>query len=248
MTQVSFLRHGAFFGPEDAQNKTFCIIGAGATGSWAALMAAKMGWHQFQIWDLDLVESHNLPNQAYDVRHIGMKKVDALEQVLLNFNPSIQVEKHPCFFDHENSEHSSALEDYVFIAVDSLDTRKNIYNLLRLHPFVDIVFETRMGFTHAEINVLETKNIDQIDRIVSMLKTDSQVEESACNERIISTLVTIVASELVHRLCTFASLHRHHPDVSDTFSESYQSTFNSLLGKTIYSLAPKLNIYHQKTS
>lgn len=233
MTQVSFLRHGAFFGPEDADNKTFCIIGAGATGSWAALTAAKMGWHSFQIWDLDLVESHNLPNQAYDVSHIGMKKVDALEQVLKQFNPSVTVDKHDYFFDASNPDHVAELTDYVFIAVDSLDTRKAVYEVIKLHPFINLVFETRMGFTHAELNIVSPSDILKIDEIISMLKTDEEVTEAACNERIISTLVMIVSSALVHNLCYHSSSSRRETEFTN-------------YGKTLFTLDPKLNTYQMK--
>lgn len=76
-TAVSFLRHAGWVGPEDL-NDTLTIIGCGAVGSNLALIAAKMGFHEFDLWDADIVEPHNLANQAYDVEHIGMKKVAAL--------------------------------------------------------------------------------------------------------------------------------------------------------------------------
>lgn len=231
MTQVSFLRHGAFFGPEDANDKTFCLIGTGATGSWAALMAAKMGWHNFQIWDSDIVETHNLPNQAFNACHVGQKKVDALERVLLDFNPAIQITKFDHFFDARNVEHVAELSDYVFIAVDSLDCRKEIYSCLRSHPLVDVIFETRMGFTHAELNITESSDVIKIDQIISLLKTDEEVVEAACNERIITSLVSIVSSTLVHNLCYIAS--------SDRTGNKFTT-----YGKTLFNLSPNLTTYY----
>ena len=91
---VSFLRHASFFGPEDSGNSTLNIIGVGATGSWVGMLAARMGWHNFQVWDLDIVESHNLPNQIYNLKDIGSKKVDAFEKHIKRFNPSAKVIKH----------------------------------------------------------------------------------------------------------------------------------------------------------
>lgn len=220
MEQVSFLRHNAFFGPEDA-SLTFNIIGVGATGSWAGLIAARMGWHKFRIWDPDVVETHNCPNQAYDIIHVGQKKVDAFEQVLTQFNPQVTVEKYDCFFT--STDHADLLNGPVFVAVDSLSARADIISCLRDNLFVDIVFETRMGFSHAELNILDPLNDKQIDNYLSMLKTDDEVQESACNERIITTLTTIVASSLVHKLCDFYSSSRRN------------TTFNSP-SKTIYSL------------
>lgn len=230
MNQVSFLRHGAFFGPEDANDRTFCLIGTGATGSWAALLAAKMGWHNFQLWDSDSVESHNLPNQAFDACHVGQKKVDALENVLQSFNPAVQITKFDCFFDANNPEHVAELSDYVFIAVDSLDTRKAIYSCLKLHPFVDVIFESRMGFTHAELNIFKSTDTASIENIIELLKDDTEVTEAACNERIITSLVVIVSSALVHSLCYITSTER-------TKNPPFP------YGKTLFNLFPTLSTY-----
>ena len=91
----------AGFGPEDA-NQPLNIIGVGATGSNIGLIAARMGFHKFRVWDPDIVETHNLPNQIYDVEHVGQRKVNAFEDVLTRFNPRISVEKSDTYFTSEN--------------------------------------------------------------------------------------------------------------------------------------------------
>ena len=229
MTSPSFLRHGAFFGPEDASDLTLNIIGVGATGSWIGLLAARMGWHNFRVWDLDIVESHNLPNQIYSTVHIGQKKVDAFEQVLKEFNPQVQVEKHDCFYESEH--HSELLNDIVIIAVDSLSARKDIATALIDNYMVDKAIETRMGFTHAEVNVLDPANKTHLQSFIDMLKSDDEVTESACNERIITTLTNIVASFVVHRISDFASSDRR--ETQDTLTPS----------KTVFSLTTGLKTY-----
>ena len=96
MATVSFLRHAGWFGPEDA--KALNIIGVGATGSWIGLLAAKMGFHKFQVWDGDIVEDHNLPNQIYELKDVNEPKVTAFQRILKEFNPSIEVITHNTFF------------------------------------------------------------------------------------------------------------------------------------------------------
>ena len=228
MTTPSFLRHAAFFGPEDANDLVLNIIGVGATGSWVGLLAAKMGWHNFKIWDLDVVESHNLPNQIYAPEHIGMKKVDAFEAVLKEFNPQVHIEKHDCFFEAE--KHSTLLDDFVFIAVDSLSARKDIVACCKNNIMIDTIFETQMGFKHGVINVFDPIESTKIDSYLSLLKNDDEVEESACNERIITTLTSIVASSVVHLLCAIASQERN--------GESFD-----VPSKLIYSLNPVLQTH-----
>lgn len=221
MSNVSFLRHGAFFGPEDSNNFTLNIIGVGATGSWVGLLAAKMGWHKFQVWDADIVESHNCPNQIYDLDQVGLKKVDAFETVLKRFNPNVTVTKHDCFFTSEN--HSDLLGDAVFVAVDSLSARKDIVQCCVGNWEIDIIAETKMGFSHAEFNLLDPENETSINSYLSLLKNDEEVPESACNERIITTLTTIVAANVTHSICAFYSSQRTQNSVP-------------LPSKTIYTL------------
>ena len=206
-SNVSFLRHGAFFGPEDSQERILNIIGVGATGSWVGYLAAKMGWQHFRVWDADTVESHNLPNQIYDISQVGMPKVEAFKQKLLEFNPTVQVETYNEFYTSE--KYRNELEDYVFVGVDTLFARKDIMEGAKSHLLIEGIFESRMGFQHAEINYLDPAYPSQVDEYLSLLKTDDEVEESACNARIITTLTCIIASNIVHTICALAAQERH---------------------------------------
>ena len=225
---VSFLTHAAFFGPEDANKFVLNIIGVGATGSWIAMLAARMGWHKFRVWDLDIVESHNLPNQIYTHDDIGKKKVIALKEQLLRFNPEVQVETHDYFFESE--KHKALLDGPVIITVDSLSARKDICDAIKDNWKVLHAFETRMGFTHAEINYLDTMDSDQIDSFKALLKNDSEVTEAACNERIITTLTCQVAATVVHLLCALYTKERNKNEVQ-------------IKNKIIFTNTPNLSVF-----
>lgn len=225
---VSFLRHSAFFGPEDANQYVLNIIGVGATGSWIAMLAARMGWHKFRVWDLDIVESHNLPNQIYTHNDIGKKKVVALKEQLLKFNPEIEIETHDYFFESE--KHKDLLQGPVIITVDSLSARKDIADAINGNWNVVHAFETRMGFTHAEINYLDCLDIESVDNFKSLLKNDSEVTEAACNERIITTLTCQVAATVVHLLCALMTKDRNKNEVQ-------------IKKKIIFTNTPNLNVF-----
>jgi tRNA A37 threonylcarbamoyladenosine dehydratase len=221
----SFLRHAAFFGPEDSGNTPLNIVGVGATGSWVAVLAAKMGWTNFVIWDKDTVESHNVPNQAYDSSHIGMLKVDALEQVLKAINPIIKVQKHSVFWTPDTDEEMSGA---LFIAVDSLDVRKELYQYASDQLDLDVIFETRIGFNMAVINILDPIDQDAINDVISVMASDSEVEEAPCNERIITTLVSLVAANLTHYLCAYYSSFRNNTENSFPKKTVFSLTHNNL--------------------
>jgi hypothetical protein len=197
---VSFLRHAGWFSPEYTQDVTLNIIGVGATGSNIGLLCAKMGFHSFRVFDPDIVESHNLPNQAYDSCDINTKKVDAFERVLTTFNPLIKVEKHDYYFD--SSQHTDLLIDGpLLLTVDSMKARKDIYNAFENNFEIQNVFEPRMGFTYAELNIIDNFSASQLREWVTNLKTDEEIPESACNMRIITTLTGMISSHTAHQIC-----------------------------------------------
>lgn len=208
MKEVSFLRHSGWFGPEDAQDTTINIIGVGATGSHIGLYCAKMGFHNFRVWDMDVVENHNLPNQIYSCQDIGSKKVDAFERVLKDFNPHIQVEKHDYFF--KTKDHKDLLDGPLVLTVDTMSARKDIFESFKYNWKIRKVFETRLGFDYGELNIIDCFNSSQLNEWESTLLDDSQIPESPCNMRIITTLVCIISSYTSHKICDLVSSSRRN--------------------------------------
>lgn len=195
---VSFLRHSGWIGPEEL-DRALNIVGCGAVGSHIALLAAKMGFHRFRLWDGDSVEPHNLANQVYDVEHIGMYKTDALQHVLKRFNPAVQIEKFSTFF--ESKEDSKLVQGPLVIATDSMKSRKDILQTFRLNIDVYGVFEARLGFDYGEVHIIDNMNSQSCREWKETLLNDSEVEEGPCNLRMCTTLVQLVSSYLVHQIC-----------------------------------------------
>jgi hypothetical protein len=225
MSSPSFLRHAGWFGPEDA--KTLNIVGVGATGSHIGLYAAKMGFHNFRVWDADIVESHNLPNQIYDTEHIGMRKVDAFKAVLQRFNPEVKVETHDYFFD---SSHKDLLNGPMVLTVDTMSARKESLSTFKLNYKVNNVFETRLGFDFGELNIIDNMNVNEADSWFSCLRSDSELEEGPCNLRICTTLVSMVSSYTVHCICAMLSSRR-------------KGTSWEYSKKTLFNLDPKITTH-----
>jgi hypothetical protein len=232
MSTVSFLRHNAWVAPEDFGEDVFNIIGVGATGSHIALMLAKMGVHRFRIWDADIVENHNLPNQAYDVSHIGMLKVDALADVLKRFNPQIQVTTINRFFTHEED---ADIEGPVVLTVDTMSARKNIFDTFKGNVKIPVVVETRLGFDYGELYVLNPLDRKTCDVWFGSLKNDEDIPEGPCNLRICTTLVACVASIAAHALCSYYAAERKSEDWNFDF-------------KTMFYMNPNLSVFRIATA
>lgn len=116
-------RHISVFNPASVKNDIH-IIGVGATGSFVAMQIARMGVPVLNIYDFDDVEIHNIPNQYYDTEDIGKLKIDALDEKLHKINPDITVNKSNA---KVTAEDISKMEGYVFLLVDSMKVRKELW-------------------------------------------------------------------------------------------------------------------------
>jgi len=226
---VSYLRHNRWFGPEDATDTSLNIIGVGATGSWIGLLAARMGFLSFKVWDGDVVEDHNLPNQIYTEEHVGQKKVDAFRQVLTHFNSEIEVETYDKYF--LSNEDKEELSGPLILTVDTMSARKDIAEAFGLNYKVRGVYETRLGFDFGELNIVDNMNTLSVENWLDTLRSDEEVEEGPCNLRICPDLVLIIASDLVHKLCGTLS------------SERREDKEWKLAPKYVYNLGSKLDTY-----
>lgn len=68
------------------------IAGAGGLGSNIAIALARSGVGHLTLIDFDSVELSNLNRQQFKVSQLGMPKVMALKQNLLEFNPFVKIE------------------------------------------------------------------------------------------------------------------------------------------------------------
>ena len=228
MSEVSFLRHSAFIGSEDF-SLPIHIVGCGAVGSNLALALAKMGAHNFVLWDVDCVEEHNLPNQAYLPRHIGMAKTAALADVLKEFNPRIEIQINNYFYE---SAYADELKGILVIATDSMKSRKMLGEAFDSNLNIRRVYEIRLGFDYGELHVVTPLDDENCYKWQSSLKDDSEIPDGPCNLRICTTLVSVAANTAAHAICA-------------DFSAAREQTPFVYPYKTMFSMAPSLTIYHQ---
>ena len=78
------------------------IAGLGGLGSCVATALARVGIGTLVIADYDVVEPSNLNRQHYLIRHIGMKKTEALQEILGQINPYINIDAYDIFLDDSN--------------------------------------------------------------------------------------------------------------------------------------------------
>lgn len=190
---MDYSRQMGLLDPRSFAGKSVTIIGAGATGSHVALQLAMMGFGneladrgKMKVFDFDVVEEHNLANQAFGIKHIGMPKVEALKDVI----------KEKCGFEIEvyNEKvvrQQTVRSTYVFLLVDTMAGRKEIFqNCLKYSTATEMVIETRMGVDQGRVYAFPPYELNMCEKWENSLYSDEDAPVSACgaSESIIPTV------------------------------------------------------------
>lgn len=108
-------------GLEKLQNSRVAVFGIGGVGGHAVEALVRSGLGEIDLIDNDKVIESNLNRQIIATRKtVGMDKVDAMEQRLLEINPDVKIHKHKTFFTPETSSEFN-FEEYDYV-VDAIDT------------------------------------------------------------------------------------------------------------------------------
>ncbi len=158
------------------------VVGAGGIGSPTIMGLSKIGVPNITIYDDDDVEPHNVTAQHYRIADVGKSKVDAIADQARQVSYSKIRE-----YKKVISSNDVLPGNIVISAVDSMKSRKEIFEAAKKSPSVEYLIDGRLG---GELIVCITINIrdkDQVEWYLSedMMFDDSQMESQACTSRAI---------------------------------------------------------------
>lgn len=196
------------------------IIGIGAMGSRVAELLVRLGIERLHIWDMDIVESKNITNQLYFTRQIGMKKTDALEQILKLINPNLVVIKHDKYTDQ-------ILSGYVFLNVDSIELRYKIATANKDNDKIKAMFDCRMRLEDAQSYAANWTKKDQVNTFINTMDfSDEEAKEatpvSACGTTL--SVASTVVSTAAFTVANFINLIRKGTCDSMIFTNAFEFT------------------------
>ena len=106
---------------ERLQGARVAVFGLGGVGGYAVEALARSGVGSLDLIDNDTVSVSNLNRQILATHStVGMRKVDAARQRVLDINPECQVRTYPVFYTPETAD-SFDFPQYDYI-VDAIDT------------------------------------------------------------------------------------------------------------------------------
>ena len=98
------------------------VFGIGGVGGYAVEALARSGIGQLDLIDNDVIAESNINRQLIALNStVGMAKVDAAKQRVLDINPNCIVRKHKIFYMPETENQFDFFEyDYIIDAIDTV--------------------------------------------------------------------------------------------------------------------------------
>ena len=120
-----FLRTEMLLGSEALQRlqrTRVAVFGLGGVGGYTVEALARSGVGSLDLIDSDTVSISNLNRQILATHStVGMRKVDAARQRILDINPDCRVETYPIFYTPETADRFDFTRyDYIVDAIDTV--------------------------------------------------------------------------------------------------------------------------------
>lgn len=185
--------------PKDKiKNITALVVGCGAVGRRVAKDLACMGVGILVLFDNDTVGVENLSPQQFPEKYIGGSKVYTLSTECQELNSGISIYAHNRRFTSGwiKQEYPRLYNEYlvVFPCVDTMDSRKHIYNSVR--NVASAIFDPRMAGETME--VISTNDMED-PYYLSTIVPDSAAYLGSCTSRSLPYTAGIVAGLALHQ-------------------------------------------------
>lgn len=143
-------------------------------------MLTKLGVNTIELFDMDTVEAHNIPNQLYGIDDGDVFKVKACEQHLNDLGSRVSNIFTNVTEITKDNINSFGWGDTVFCLVDSMKARKELFEAMLETDRSKLWIETRMGLTGYRIYMVHLENQNEVDKYKETLYSDEDAEVSAC--------------------------------------------------------------------
>jgi molybdopterin/thiamine biosynthesis adenylyltransferase len=155
------------------------LIGCGGIGSFTALALAKMGCVHLTVYDDDLVEEHNIPNQLYRLSDVGQLKVERLADIIKGFTGT-GIDARP------ERVQGQRLQGIVVSGVDSMEARRQIWDRsIRFKAGVAMYIDARMGAEVSRIYTVRPADPDHVRFYERTLYSDDEAWQFPCTAQAI---------------------------------------------------------------
>ena len=189
MNDMRFLRQQDVVDAEKLANLQVTLIGLGSIGSVTGLYLAKMGVYKLTCFDADIVDVHNVSNQAYGKSDIGLLKADAFSILVGN---QAGVLPHTVGMTYDGRQ----LSGVVISAVDSMKSRETIWKAIRDQAGVQLYIDARMGLETLVVYAVRPQVREDRITYSQTICNDSDALQEPCTARTVCYTPLMAASIL----------------------------------------------------
>ena len=143
---ANFAHQSNIFDPERARKIT--VFGAGSVGSHVVFQLAKLGVSNIEVWDDDIIASHNTPMSLYGPQDVQRLKVNALSELIERLTGVTITTKEARFSE---KEHGKLRDTAVVSCVDTMSARESIWGATKHAQTVPIFCDTRTNGPYIEV-------------------------------------------------------------------------------------------------
>lgn len=189
-----------YFQP-DAVREPLNIVGCGSVGATVAEHLVRLGLTNITLWDMDVVDPHNLTNQIFRHKDIGHPKVEALADILADINPDIKdtLKLYPKGWSGQQ------LSGYVFLCVDNIELRRQIVEKHMNNPYIKAMFDFRTRLEDAQHYAADWKDRDMKKNLLASMEFS---HEEAMEETPVSACgVTLGVVTTVRAICALGVIN-----------------------------------------
>lgn len=154
------------------------------------------------VYDDDVIDDINLPNQFYRLQDIGSPKVKALGEIIKDFTGVKIIEKV------ERYENQELPKGIVVSGVDSMIARKKIWESIKGNPDVQLYIDARMGGEVLRIFTVNPMDPDDVDGYEKTLHSDEEALPLPCTAKAIIYTVDITAGIICSQIKNFIGYQR----------------------------------------
>ncbi len=208
MSSINYMRQQDIIKPSEMQQTPVTIIGVGGGGSLLAFFLEKMGWPNIILYDHDVVEPHNIPNQMFRKSDVNLEnpkpKVVAQKEIAEEFSDA-RVEIH-----HERFNGTQKLSEIVVSAVDKMEEkegtwgRKEIWSVVVWNPEVHLFIDARTGGEVSMIFVIRPCDPDDVKFYEKFLYPSKEVTgDRRCAEQSIIDVAGVTVNLMANQIRKF---------------------------------------------
>lgn len=170
----------------EVKNRMIMLVGAGATGSWFAMMAVKQDYDLIVV-DFDVLEVHNIGTSIYVSDHdIGINKARLLGRIF-----GEKVTPIPEKFSEKHLREWGAFVDLIVSAVDNMEARKQIAEAAK--KYVKPLIDMRVHYPYAMIYAVEARP-SALEKYEETLYDDEEAWQGSCTRQNTPFLSALAAS------------------------------------------------------